>query len=246
MPFVAACSTRLGKLAGLTTFSTLLAVSILAMSRKRRQESACENYLGGHARKAHKLRSNLDNELRVVEPEEDCSDTASTSTRSGGCTTCAPVLETCKHAFQSLIRQGAELRHCKNVLPNPKKPDVQHYRNLVKQNAWIRSNLFDALGNYKYCSACIISILGIGSQRLLHQRSIKQREAHIPIVDMSKSSNANDRLEEYVVMPPEADNFKKWWDTLADTELVKVRYPHDQHGLARKPSKKRTMREHFF
>ena len=82
----------------------------------------------------------------------------------------------------------------------------------------------------------------------MHQRSIKQREAHIPIVDMSKSSIANDRLEEYVVMPPEADNFKKWWDTLADKELVKVRYPHDQHGLARKPSnfEKRTVREHFF
>ena len=184
----------------------------------------------------------------MVEPEEDCRDTASNSTRSGGCTTCAPVLETCKHAFQLLIRQGAELRHCKSVLPNPKKPDVQHYRNRVKQNAWIRSNLFDALGNYKYCSACIISILGIGSQRLLHQRRIKQREAHIPIVDMSKSSIANERLEEYVVMHPEADNFKKWWDTLADTELVKVRYPYDQHGLARKPtnSEKRTMREHFF
>ena len=118
--------------------------------------------------------------------------------------TCAPVLETGKHAFQSLVRQGAELRHCKNVLPNPKKPDIQHYQNLVQQNAWIRSNLCDALGNYKYCSACIIFTLGIGSQRLTHQRSVKQREAHIPIVDMSKSSIANEYLEEYGVMPPEA------------------------------------------
>ena len=157
------------------------------MSRKRRNESACTNYLGGHARKAHKLRSDLDKELQQEE-------TGSSSSRSGGCTTCAPVLETCKHAFQSLVRHGAELRHCKNVLPNPKKPHVQHYRNLVRQNAWIRSNLFDALGNYKYCSTCIISTLGIGSQRLTHQRSVKQHEAHIPIVDMSKSSIVNDHL----------------------------------------------------
>ena len=52
--------------------------------------------------------------------------------------------------------------------------------------ARIRSNLFDAVGNY---TTCIVSILGIGSQHLAHQRSIKQREAHIPVVDMTKSTS---------------------------------------------------------
>ncbi len=77
-----------------------------------------------------------------------------------------------KPDFVSMVRQDAELRHCKQVLPNPKKPEKQHYRNLVAQNTWNRSNLFVALGNYKYCS--------IGSQRLTRQRSIKQREALTP------------------------------------------------------------------
>ena len=36
---------------------------------------------------------------------------------------------------------------------------LTNYRNLVAQNAWMSSNLFDALGNYKYCSACIVSVL---------------------------------------------------------------------------------------
>jgi len=82
--------------------------------------------------------------------------------------------------------QGAELRHSKHVLPNPKKRSKQHYRILVTQNAWIRANLLDALGNYKYCSACIINTSGIGSQWLVHQRSIKQRETLTPLVHMSK------------------------------------------------------------
>ena len=195
------------------------------MSRKRKQESACENYLSGNARKAHRLRSDLEERLSTPQLEEHAESTSS----SVHCTTCAPVLEAFRSTFLSFRRQGTELRHSGRVLPNSRKPDTQHYRNLVQQNKWIRSNLFDAVGNYKYCSTCIVSILGIGSQRLAHQRSIKQREAHIPIVGMTKSTTVNDHLEDFVVMPPEGDNFKEWWDTVEDTEQVQVRYPHEQH-----------------
>ena len=139
------------------------------------------------------------------------------------------------------------MRHSKRVLPHPKKPDKQHYRNLVAQNAWIRANLFDALGNYKYCSACILQTLGIGSQRLAHQRSIKQREALTPLVHMSKSDVINNRLQDCVVMPEGIDNFNHWWSTILDPDQVQVRYPHDQHGLSRKPSnsEKQSVREDF-
>ena len=163
------------------------------------------------------------------------------------CSTCLPVLSLLKPAFASLVRQGAELRHSKQVLPHPKKPDRLHYRNLVAQNAWIRANLFDAVGNYKYCSSCIVHTLDIGSQRLAHQRSVKQREAHAPLVDMSKSDVVNDRLENFVFMPDGVDNFALWWASVQDTDQVKVRYPHAEHGLARKPSNsaKRSVREDF-
>ena len=83
-------------------------------------------YLQGKARKAHKVRAALEDEIA-----DQC--------------TCIPVLSQLKPAFVSLVRQGAELRHSKRVLPHQKKPDKQHYRNLVAQNAWIRANLFDAL-----------------------------------------------------------------------------------------------------
>ena len=118
------------------------------------------------------------------------------------------------------------------------------YRNLVAQNAWIRANLFDALGNYKYC---ILQTLDIGSQRLARQRSIKQREAHTPFKHMSKSEVIIDRLQSFVVMPEGTENFMQWWDTVQNTDQVKVRYPHEQHGLSRKPSnsEKPSVREDF-
>ena len=116
------------------------------------------------------------------------------------------------------------------------KPDKSHYRNLVAQNEWIRSNLFDALGNYKFCQSCINSVLEIGTQRLAHQWTIKRRQALLPKVTMTKSDVINKHLEEMVVMPESEDNFKKWWPSQVDTDVVDVRYPHESHGLARKPS----------
>ncbi len=142
----------------------------------------------------------------------------------------------------SMVRQGAELRRRKQILPNPRKPEKQHYRNLVAQNA-IRANLFDALGNYKYCSACIIHTFGIGSQRLACQRSIKQREAITPHVDMSKSEAVNDRLQKFVVLPEGIDKFSMWWATVEDDDQVKVCY---SHGLAQTLKLRKTVSGRIF
>ncbi len=64
---------------------------------------------------------------------------------------------------------------------------------------------------------------------------------------MSKSDVAVNRLEKFVVLPDGVDNFKVWWTIVEGTDLVKVHYPHSQHGLALKPSnaEKRTVREEF-
>ena len=64
---------------------------------------------------------------------------------------------------------------------------------------------------------------------------------------LSKSEVINDRLQNFVVMPEGIDNFMQWWDTVQDTDQVKVRYPHEQHGLSRKPSnsEKPSVREDF-
>ena len=55
------------------------------------------------------------------------------------------------------------------------------------------------------------------------------------------------RLENFIVRPEGVDNFVHWWATVQKTDQVKVRYPHAQHGLVRKPSnlEKRSIREDF-
>ena len=77
-----------------------------------RAKTVCEEF-----KERSQLRSYLDIELHAVERDEEYRETAHFSTQCGGCTTCTPLLKACKHVFQSLLRQGAEPRHCKNVLP---------------------------------------------------------------------------------------------------------------------------------
>ena len=154
----------------------------MAQYRKRKRVETCYSYLHGTARKAHTLRGGL-----KAAPEERSMDlqvsssSTSTSTPSASttsasiahteCLSCTLILEQLKVNFD---RTGRELRHSKRVLPEPRKPDKLHYRNLVAQNQWIRNNLRDALGNYRYCQKCINKVLRIGTQRLAHQRAIKR------------------------------------------------------------------------
>ena len=213
------------------------------VSRSRKRAGACANYLEGRSRKVHKLRHDIETGLQ----EQPATSSAQPSTTGSTCTSCKPVLEKLLPTFQTFTRRDIELRHRKRVLPNPRKPDKQHYRNLVAQNEWIRGNLFDALGNYRYCQACISETLQVGSQRLARQRTIKRRQALIPLLPMTKSDVISNRLEEKVVMPEGQDNFKEWWPTLTETDIVNVHYPHESHGLARKPSNsaKVTVKEQF-
>ena len=124
-------------------------------------------YLHGAARKVRKLRKYLgvavEAEERRPPPEQVAGAVAvaasSSSSSSPQCLSCTPVLEKVKGIFNSFVCRDQELRHSKRVLPEPRKPDKLNYCNLVAQNHWIRSNLFDALGNYKYCQKCITRVL---------------------------------------------------------------------------------------
>lgn len=147
-------------------------------SRKRKHADACSTHLKGKSRKVHQLRRDIQHGLRE----------AQTGDSATSCLTCKPVLEQIKPIFQSFVRTDIELRHSTRVLPNPRKPNKLHYRNLVAQNEWIQSNLFDAVGNYRYCQSCINSVLQVGTQRLSHQRTIKRRQVLLPLVDMTKSN----------------------------------------------------------
>ncbi len=101
-------------------------------------------------------------------------------------------------------RQGSELKRRKTINPHPKRPESQQYRDLVKQNEWLRNNVFDSLGNFFFC---IHHALGISHQRLSRQRSINE--------SVSKYEVEDQRLSESVVMPQGCDlSFMKWWKTI--------------------------------
>ena len=162
-------------------------------SRAKKRANACANYLEGRSRKVHKLRNDAEQGLKADQAH-------ARETTHGPCTSCRPALEKLQPVFDSFVRSDLELRHSKRVLPEPKKPDKTHYRNLVAQNEWIRSNLFDGLGNYRYCQSCITEVYGIGSQRLAHQRSVKRKQGLIPLVPMTKSDVVSNKLEGRVEM----------------------------------------------
>ena len=92
------------------------------------------------------------------------------------CKSCAPVLCKYSETFKSMKRQGSELKKRKEINPHPKKPNFDHYRDLTKQNEWLRSNIFDAMGNFLFCCKCVNAALGISYKRLASQRSVKKAQ----------------------------------------------------------------------
>ena len=49
---------------------------------------------------------------------------------------------------------------------------------------------------------------------------------------MTKSEVEEQRLGEYVIMPPDAESsFKVWWRSTDPSDTVDVRYPHHKHGM---------------
>lgn len=125
--------------------------------------------------------------------------------QAGVCTSCAPVLSKYTDTFRGLKRQGSELKRRKKINLEPKRVNFDHYRDLIKQNEWLRGNVFDAMGNYLFCCKCIHIALGVSYQRLSRQRKIKRAESKEPLRSMTKAEVVTERLSNYVVMPPECD-----------------------------------------
>jgi len=171
-----------------------------------------------------------------------------TSSLLGVCPQCSPVLSRYQETFLSMVHQGSELKRKKCINPVPKKSDAIPYRDIVRQNEWIRQNCFDSLGNYLYCAGCIRSALGISSDRLAKQRNIKRQQSQTPVVDMTKNEVEQKRLSDYVIMPGAVETaFSKWWRNLESSFTIQVRIPHERHGNAGKVSNsaKTTLREEF-
>ena len=158
------------------------------------------------------------------------------STKEDICKRCRPVLTRYVDDFSKLTHQGSALKRRQRINPAPCLPDKQHYRDVKRQNDWLRQSMFDAMGNYLYCSRCITSVFGISSQRLARQCNVKRRQTSQPIREMKKSDVKEQLLGKYVVMPATCNqSFMVWWRSLASEAVVEVRYPHERHGLAGKP-----------
>ena len=206
---------------------------------ENRGQKRKRTYLKGHAHKPYRIardirRSLSDNGTSFSDPSQP---NASTLGKLNLCNSCFPVL--CKYAkmFKGLKRQGSELKRCKSVNPNPKRPDFDHYRDLNKQNEWLRNNVFDTLGNYLFCSTCIHNALGVSYLRLSRQRKVKRSQFNEPIRSITKQEIIEKNVSQYVVMPEGSDvSFLLWWKSLSSDCKVQVRYPYHRHGLAGLPS----------
>ena len=193
------------------------------------------NYLKGKARCAHSISCTLKASFKENQPGP--STEASDEHLQHVCKHCDPVLTKYADTFKGLIMQGTKLKKRKKINPHPKRPDFAHYRDLNKQNEWLRSNVFDTMGNYLFCCKCIHIALGISYKRLAHQRSVKRSQYAEPLRRMTKGDVIENRLSQFVVMPPDCDqSFSVWWQKVATTDEINVRYPHHRHGLAGKPS----------
>lgn len=100
--------------------------------------------------------------------------------------------------------------------------------------------MFDAYGNYLYCSTCISNILHISNDRLARLCENKVRQYQEPVRVMTKKQVLNQKLEEYVLRPgldPTQPDVTSWWKSLRNIDKVEVKYPHERHRLVGKPSK---------
>ena len=197
-------------------------------TRKERHEVRIANFLEGRARSPYKHTPTFD-------PVELCS----TCDSSDVCAQCRPILSRYADPFKTMVHQGTALKKRKSINPNPKRTGSIPYRDVKQQNEWLQSNVFDTMGNYLYCCACICTSLGISKRRLAHQRKIKQQQSQHPIVEMSKAQVEDESLGKYVIMPDsEESSFKTWWRSLPESTVVSVRLPHvaQCHGNAGKPS----------
>ena len=105
------------------------------------------------------------------------------------------------------------------------------------QNAWLRSNVFDAMGNYLFCVKCVCAAFHVSPQRLSRLREVKRAQFQTPTVEMLKSEVEKERLSAYVLMPSSCDTcFAVWWRSLETSAAVTVRYPHERHGHSGKTS----------
>lgn len=156
-------------------------------TRRGRRQELRDNYLAGRSRRSYKRGANLDSSLE----EEGRAETGEEYERV--CPKCRPILSLYKDLFDELTHRGSDLKR-KHAQPNPKRSSAIPYRDITRQNEWMRENLFDPMDNYLFDSACIRAALGVSKQRLARQREIERKQSKEPLRDMTKSDVEKERV----------------------------------------------------
>ena len=209
-------------------------------SRGGKRQALREHFLEGTARigKRGRFSDSLASSLVEASSSLDTSSlNEAQKARTSACAICPSILLRLQNAFEASGRHSRELLRRKAAHKHPKKAAATQYRNSKEQNKWIKRNLIDSQGNYSYCLTCITAFFNISKQRLTSLRSIKRKEIHSPLADMTKHDVSTQKLVNCVVMPEDEEHsFKQWWDAVALDEAVSVKVPHAEHGLARRAS----------
>ena len=179
------------------------------------------------------------NHFRTVTEADDSEAGPSDATTSGAtagpltarskvCPKCHPVLSHYKTTFKGLEHTGSARKSRKSRNPHPKRINTQPYRdmNAQNQNAWLRANIFDAVGNYLFCCKCVCAALHVSPQRLSRQRGVKRVQFQTPTEQMLKSEVEQQQLGSCVVMPADCEcSLLEWWQSIPSTTEVTVRFP---------------------
>ena len=176
----------------LSTSTSATGSSTGTSTRKSRMAMKKQRYLSGTSRKPYRISNELqkalsDNEQGLSSNQAMASHQEPSQWNENVCKSCAPVLQKYADTFRDMKRQGSELKRRKLINPHPKRPSTEQYRDLVKQNEWIRNNIFDATGNYLFCCRCVHHGLGISFQRLSRQRKVKRKQFSEPLRSFTKS-----------------------------------------------------------
>ena len=89
---------------------------------------------------------------------------------------CSVALGAHEQAFKAMKVTGTVLKKRQRYKAKG-DADCLH-RDIQAQNAWLLANIFDASGNYLYCAACIVSVLGVREKRLARLRKVKLPAEH--------------------------------------------------------------------
>ena len=209
---------------------------------KRKKVDRSKRYLEGRARKPYRQTCTSDTSLEGSLLQSSFEDSETISQDIAGkeqptCESCAPVLQKYATTFKGMVQQGSALKRRKNINPSPRKVNFQHYRDLVKQNEWLRNNIFDPMGNYLFCSTCVHKAFNVSYQRLTRLRNIKKAQFKNPIIVMAKTEVEEQKLGNAVIMPSGCtQSFMLWWRSLDVDTQVSVYFPHERHGLAGRTS----------